>query len=1172
MSHFSREATKLLRAAEDALSGRRPAALSLPVEQQESWDRRDGALNGRHGDSSVLELQRQLRVAMTEISNLRNELMAERESRSQTIVSLGRRWKEEMMVELHAADHQSRRAIAELEVNVLQRYKEEATARAVMQRQLDEVLRSSKVRDRSQFERQEYIQEQIDSLRERLEAAVAECGLIRVESTQQLEKERASLAQRLDVELLRYLDMRRDDQREREKLKQQLKADIAAIGLHVRELMDEAWRTHATALERTLREPIDTFAQKIARHEELVAGMDAKIHDCTTSCHAEVRLQTASLQERVGALESSSAVTASRVDRAERKADTAQEAMSRVDANLGVARDTAERAQAQAQRAMERAQRVEDTVQDRDARLTQIETHLGAAATAEKLRAEIESVRRAALRAESGVDALRQVCERDEQLAEQTRRVVDGFTDRIEGCEQLVHRLRATVETVEGRVPHLQQRLAALEETRESLFASTTRLDDLAAQFGQRVQNVEAAVKGVGERLEQSRRDTLGGLQSVNARLEHANDMALRSETSSAAARAEVDRMDRRLCELESRAGRFAADSTTLRAATEDHAKDVATLSSRLQQAIEWQEQRDARMDAAILAAETQNTTATEQVAGRLETKMQRDVRRLQSTFEDRVSALETSMESKVAPLEEAVAKMRTLRGGEETSQMLSRELRTCKSKIESLEAALAAMSDTVEQGQKEYVLLRDWNALRKTVASLESRLHATNADTTLQQQTCEEFQVKLRQLEGEQRRQRQALHDLQASVSECREETCAANRSVAAVISLHAKEGGTTTRVVTGTGEERKQGNFQAPLDNFSELRSSDPRMPNTLASAGGTAMKTPRTHPQTSITEVVVREDQNEPPEAQAIPFSQKGADVSRRVSSSVVNMTTTTPPPPPMETHRLKSSAVDTTNRQQAMTWNDTTGSDSGGATPPEKVGVAPRESVFAASDLRPPDATPLVDAACTFGADDDNTEAAASVFDAEMKASPMQPPHEFSSSIFLPEEQSRRSRALSFRQQSSSAESVIAADSSAGAANVTPVKDTAGTTEKEAPPPKPTTAWYDDWDASTESEKVSSAKEGPKEETASAAAPHTGVAPSSHGEGIYSMPRKTFLAFVKEPSEDAAFVPRHGVATSASTSSGESRRKEATPVMPASEPKRFTSFDDTTSEDEESEKEF
>ncbi|EKF30444.1 hypothetical protein MOQ_005739 [Trypanosoma cruzi marinkellei] len=1170
MSHFSREATKLLRAAEDALSGRRPAALSLPIEQQESWDRRDGVLNGRHGDSSVLELQRQLRVAMTEISNLRKELMAERESRSQTIVSLGRRWKEEVMVELHAADHQSRRAIAELEVNVLQRYKEEATARAVMQRQLDEALRSSKVRDRSQFEKQEYIQEQIDSLRERLEAAVAECGLIRIESTQQLEKERASLAQRLDVELLRYLDMRRDDQREREKLKQQLKADIAATGQHVRELVDEAWRTHAAALERTLREPIDIFAQKIARHEELVAGMDSKIHDCSTTCHAEVRLQTASLQERVGALESSSAVTASRVDRAERKADNAQEAVSRMDANLGVARDTAERAQAQAQRAMERAQRVEDTVQDRDARLTQIETHLGAAATSEKLRAEIESVRRAALRAESGVDALRQVCERDEQLAEQTRRVVDGYTDRIEGCEQLVHRLRATVETVEGRVPHLQQRLAALEETRESLVASNTRLDDAAVQIVQRVKKAEAAVKGVGERLEQSRRDTLSGLQSVNTRLEHANDMALRSETSSAAARAEVDRMDRRLCELESRAGRFAADSTALRAATEDHAKDVAALSSRLQQTIEWQEQRDARMDAAILAAETQNTTATEQMAGRLETKMQRDVRRLQSTFEDRVLALEASMETKVAPLEEAVAKLRTLRGGEETSQLLSRELRACRSKIESLEAALAAISDTVEQGHKEYVLLRDWNALRKTVASLESRLHATNAGTTLQQQTCEEFQVKLQQLEGEQRRQRQALHDLQASLSECREETCAANRSVAAVISLHAKGGGTTTRAVTGTGDKKQQGDFQTPLGNFSELRSSDPRMPTTLASAGGTEMKAPRTQPRTSITELLVKDDQNESPDAQAISSSRKGADVSRRASSSVVSMTTATPPPP-LETRRLKSSAVDTTNRQQAMAWNDTTNSNSGDATPPAKVGVAHRESVFAATDFRSPAVTTPVDAAHTFGADDDNAEEAASDFDAEMKAAPMQPPHESSSSIFLPEEPSRRSRVLSFRQHSNSAESVSAADSSTGAANVTPVKDTAGTAEKEAPPLKPTNAWYDDWDASTESENVSSAKEGKKEESASAAAPYTGAEPSSHGDEIYYTPRKTFLAFVKEPSEEAAFVPRHGVATSASTSSGESRRKEATPVMPASEPKRFTSFDDTTSEDEERENE-
>ncbi|RNF08414.1 uncharacterized protein Tco025E_07180 [Trypanosoma conorhini] len=1163
MSNFSREATKILRAAEDALSGRRPAA------QQEVWERCDDVKGAAPGAPPVLELQRQLRVAVAEIGDLRSELLAERESRSQTIAALGRRWKEEMLVELRAAGYQSRRALAELEANVQQQRKEEATARAVMQRQLDEALRCAKVRDRSQFEQQERLQEQLDGLRERLEAAVAECGLLRVESAQQLEKERAALAQRLDVELLRYLDMRRDDQREREALKQQLRADVAAAGGQVKELVDAAWRTHATALERTLREPLDGFARQIARHEELVAGVDAKVHDCTTACHAEVRLQTVTLKERLGALESSSAVTASRMDRAERKADAAQEAVSRVDANVGVARDTAERAQAQAQRAAERAQRMEDTVQDRDARLTQIESQLGAAATAEKLRAEIEGVRRAALRAESGVDALRQVCERDEQLAEHTRRVVEGYTDRIEGCEQLVHRLRAAVETVEGRVPQLQQRTAALEETREGLVASAARLDDVVAQVGQRVQSVEAAARGVGERLEQSRRDALAGLQSVTARLEHANDMALRSETSSAAARAEVDRMDRRIREIESQAGRFSADATELRAAAEDHAKGVATLLSRLQQTREWQEQREARVDAAMETAEAQLTTITEQMSSRLETKLQRELRRLQSALEERASALEVLLEAKVAPLEEEVAKLHTSREGEDAAQALSREVRACRSRLESLEAALAAVRDAAEREHREYAPLRDCNALRKTVALLESQLHDTRDEAAAQQQACEDSQAKLRLLEGEQRRLRQALLEVQVSLRDCREEAQAAHRTLATASSPPAAKAG-----AAAAEDVCRLREMPTPSVEIREVRSSDQRGKAAPASGSGTTATTPRTHPQTSSTDVVARGNRNDSPEAQPPPPSLEQQEDSRRISSSAATAktTTTTTTTTTTGSRRLKTSVGEAAGRRQEMAWSEAaSGNSADAATPPERARAVAAAPAPAAA---PPATTPLRGSGGDQRADAGDLPAGAVA-----QAALMQPPHESSSSGGSWEERARQARGGPSRPRAAGVDSASEAEKSlvapftapvekrASAASVAPVRATA----EETHPAKPTTAWYDDWDDSTESEQVPSAKNEQQGEAASGAAPVTGAQPSSLAKRIYFTPRKTFVTSSKnspETEEEATSVPRHGVATSNSSSSVELKKKAATP---ASAPKRFTSFDDTTSEDEEDEEE-
>ncbi|ORC85801.1 uncharacterized protein TM35_000321160 [Trypanosoma theileri] len=1224
MSNFSREATKLLHVAEDALSGRRNAAsLQQAIAAEAPWESfRPAAERYKNNDIEyglpgnhhvVVELQRQLHVAMSEINNLRCELMAERESRSQTLTSLGRRWKEEVMVELRAADHQSRRAISEMEANMLQRLKEEATTRTVMQRQLEEVLRSSKVRDRSQFDHQEHIQEQLDGLRERLEAAVAECGIVRVESAQQLEKERASLSQRLDAELLRYVDMRRDDQREREALRQQLKTDIVNFGSQVRELVDEAWRTHGSTLERTLREPLDAFSRQMGRHEEIVSAMDAKIHDCTATCRAELRLQTASLQERVAAVEATAAVTASRVDRAERKADAAHDTAGRTNANVDVARDVAERAAAQAQRATERAQRMEDTVQDRYARLQQLEGQLASIATAEKLRSEIEAVRRAALRAESGVDALRQVCERDEQLVEQTRRAVDGYSDRISGCEQLTHRLRAAVETVEGRMPPLLQRLTALEEAREGAAVGTAHVDDTLLLLQQRVQVLEGGVRSVGERLEQWRRDVNNNAQTLAARVESVSELTLRSETNSAAARADVDRMDRRVTQLESQTSQMAADCHSLRGAVDDHAKDTATLSSRLQQVGDWQEQREARFETLLSETGMQNVTAVEQSVNRLDAKLQRDVRRLETNLRERTAALESLVEEKISTLQERLGRSQTPQS-ETMLQALARDMEIYQSKVESLNKSLTMMDDSMEQTRREYVLMHDWNMLRKTVSALESKLRSVQEDTALQQQTDDEVQIKLRDVEGEQRRQRHLLQQLQENLMMVRTEV----RDFASPIltkqfsRIKAEEefiptrvkvvtekealAPTTTRTTTttpvpavqatsvsdtGTTVERfSGGSVMAHSVEYHEVRSSNTAAIETQGSEAGTtktttttSKTTSNTHPRTSSTEVMLLGDRNESPDAHVIPQSLED---SRGVEEQPESSTTTPITRRTMGSHRVDSLSQDeVSGRRLVSAWGGMRSSDSivtPNAREPERT--AEDTTTSSKKNSSPDDET-----------HGENVKANEDRALVGLHASLMNPPQESSSSTASAEKlPTRRGIPTMWRQTGSSydtaSEETITAvtplavqkKSTTSESPATPVKDTevSKVPEEETQPAKKTTAWYDDWDDTSESEEgnVPSEQDKTKQEEEKRKEGEVEVRDANvmrtpgGGSDIYATPRKMFVTAASTFQEEEVEIPRHGTGTSTGSSSGESemRKTQQAPM------KRFTSFDDSTSEEE------
>ncbi|KEG05998.1 hypothetical protein DQ04_16691000 [Trypanosoma grayi] len=576
-------------------------------------------------------------------------------------------------------------------------------------------------------------------------------------------------------------------------------------------------------------------------------------------------------------------------------------------------------------------------------------------------------------------------------------------------------------------------------------------------------------------------------------------------------------------------------------------------------------------------------------MGGRLEAKLQRDLRRLELSIEERAaSAVEAVVEERVAVLEERVAKAQAPQGVGEATQALARDVQAYRAKVESLSSALAKMQETTEQKREEFVLLRDWATLRKAVSALESQLRDCQSDAVDQQlqlqHTCKDHDVKLRQLEGEQRRLRQTVQQLQGNFGELCADVQMAQRP-APVAAVMGRSLPTTTAAVVHRTDP-------APSVEFREVLSSDTHANTAQASSSGTtATPTPHTHPQTSSTDVMILDDRNESPDARPLPPSLARLEGVGRHGSTPTTATTAS--------HRLSSSSWGSTaGVQQKTAWGGAGSSNSDTSLPLQKGMMTPQQRLRAT----------ITTTAAAAAHDDagnekkntrgeDDVENKADSDDGEgRRDSLMQPPHESSSSAGSAIRVSRKQHAGGgYDSVSESNSSVVkpfappdGRDESVSGAFTTPKKTPAAaavatttttTTEEVTPPVKRTAAWYDDWDDPSDDETAAPLRQQQRQQQQRGRAEDgaavvvedswTDAAGALHAGEIYATPRKAFVSAGDDAAatskwEEEVSVPRHGVATSSGSSSADSKKRQQAQHKT---PKRFTSFDDTTSEDEE-----
>ncbi|TPP43145.1 hypothetical protein CGC21_9990 [Leishmania donovani] len=733
MSSFSRSALDMLQAAEGALTQRRCYGSGVPGGASSFAYKTINTGSGgyatgqwyRDPNSSALspvenveELQQQLGRAMRELIELRAELAAERDRRHETLIAMGRQWKEDILVEVHRRGAALQSDVSAVEEKMMAQWKESNEGRLVMRRQLEEAMRAGKIRDTNQFQLREEVQETARHLEERVDMALAQSSAARADCSRQLEQERATLSERLDVELLRLVEMRRDDQRALQQARELMRDEGLRVRDDIRRVVQEVWETSASALVKTATEPIEQLRAELRETKAAAQAMEERVADCVRACQAECRTVTTTTTERLHALESKEAVAISSIDRAERKADSAYETARHMEATIAAAKDATERALVQVAGAAERTLKVEHALADRDSRLVAVEAQLHAITTAEGLRADVEACKRQAGRLESRVEAAGALCTRVEQLADRAAQQVASFADRIESCERSTQRSVGAVQRVQDGLEACESEGHQMRTRFETSEAVLQRHTHLLAQLEQQISGQENRLGLWRQQQEQHVKDQMTVQRELTERAEVTHTVASRAQQVSSDARAEVHRLERRIDDVDRRLTSTSAETTTLR----------GCIDSQHTQALEAQRQ--------------------------------------QQQLADELQSLASKVDERMAPVKELVRNSEErMKRAEAQAQGLGKKLAECEERLHEMgPRVLDHLKDAVRHHVGE-ALKRLFAAMNEGMSRVTERVAAVEEAADLSQQRVAEMPQQLTAMQQASAKLQRHVQSLEASL-----------------------------------------------------------------------------------------------------------------------------------------------------------------------------------------------------------------------------------------------------------------------------------------------------------------------------------------------------------------------------------------------------------------------
>ncbi|CCW65273.1 unnamed protein product [Phytomonas sp. EM1] len=759
MSRFAQDALDMIRSAEHALSGDRQTD-SYTMEKMVSagkpfigdkenyrpsvWHVSNAHVS--HSDPLNYDLLRQLQLVLGEVSVLRSELAAERDARNESLISLGKRWKEEVMVEVRSGDYAQQRAVSALEHSMCDRLKSEAVKFAIMKRQLEEVLHIVKAQRGAEFDSLEQIREDLESMRGHVDMSIAQCAAMRIEAVQELEKEKATLSSRLDIEMLRCVDMHNEDVKQIQILKEYVREEMRKAGTTIRDLVHQSWSSFAASLERDMSESKTTFMDELKRTGERVRSMEAKIEDSVRTSQAEMRVQSTMLKDRITALESNEAVITSRMDRAEKKADAAHHCTARMDATMLVSREMVEKAMSVSQRAAERAQRVEDVLVDRDARLVQVESQLHLATTAGNLQTAVEACARGLNHLESRVSGLNEVCMRCESLVETSGGKLDATLVRLSQCEKVGNTSKNAIQCMMESLQSMADRLVIVEDTRERLQGAADQQELTCVRLEHRLDASENQMKLLAEKHTQFQKELLAQQHELSARVEESYEIASRSEFTSAAAKAGEERLEKRLIKLESSTLGFLERRDAVQAEVVEIAKEIAAMQSQSAQIKQRIDHNNNRTDSTLEALERLEAGILKR-SNKLEKDVMSCLEQMASHTEEAVKYLEADLRGTVRQYSDDMKEhiRNVVSKAEGRYEKITEDFIDFHHQIKDVVQGVSVLGKLLDHNEDRYVSKAEFDSLCRSLASSQAqrrgeRLRMTRElrDTKRRIETCE--------------------------------------------------------------------------------------------------------------------------------------------------------------------------------------------------------------------------------------------------------------------------------------------------------------------------------------------------------------------------------------------------------------------------------------------------
>lgn len=706
MSFFSRNAGEILKAAEAALVQNNPYESTSFRHYDPVAYPRSGGVSGKslnrlqtavsppaimcpEPEISSVDIRRQVNEVIREVSELRMMLIQEREARTALLISLGQRWKEEIVVECRSADLNLRRMVAELEGAIGETAKSMSGKVQIIEQQLNEARRHSNVYSHSRLDAEDRLNDEVEELKKKFNTLSTLSSNISLECAQLIDREKSSIEQRLDRELFRYNEMRRADERETSSMKTLLKDAVMRLKDSIRSEVKDQWHETAVALEKSLWSHIEALQMELKSHRTSERELENKLNSMTFTYESDLRGLSNALKERISALESAESCTTSLVDRSQRKCDAALDLVTKMEAELQIIRDSVHTSAEIAKKATERTHQIEFMQLDRDSRISKLEAHLKAVSTAESLKGDIEACRRQVSAADGKIDALQSATERQEVMQKRNTSQIDALTAQSVRHSQDTKAFKEDMDNVMDNSATLSLRVTEMESNLEKCLELASRQGEWNQRFEQRIEVLDARQREFSENISLFRRDIQGIHSKLSERIDATNERVSRSETTSVMNKSEVERVEKRLTKLESINLSLQKEISSLRSHDEVGREELSAIKAKIIESEEHSAGREAIFEEKLESL-LQVIGGRDSNYAKLESRIQNQTYSIENHIEQKIREVDDRIEDYITNMRHSFSR--------ELNEMSRKVTQQALEDIESLESCVRKTQDAVDR------------------------------------------------------------------------------------------------------------------------------------------------------------------------------------------------------------------------------------------------------------------------------------------------------------------------------------------------------------------------------------------------------------------------------------------------------------------------------------------